>query len=496
MPIVLNDTIDVQDAPRTRSNVRKLGLPEPPGLAQANSYLCPLGPVYGRAYLCLLKEDLDAIDKESADHKILFKEAVRPGSPLAATEVTVRKLVFVRAACLTAGRPSDPKAVYLAEFADLRRQMHNADFFHGVRKQYNIYAAQNGVTYDSSRDGGAAGVNWTWETLCEDLWTALGFWLGAWPGFPGGFTPDTEPTGFHFLGVSGWLALCEVLERIGAAVAFDPTFEPTEEQGQAHIVQVGAEDDAGFQQLADLETTRRRLLYDAQVIESVRGKLPKDVRVYFNKAHEHYGSEQTTPGEHDDANTDANWLKEPVVTKLETAGGIAGEPAEHVLWDDLPALIAFNGTQTANSLLATNARAADRAATYLRQLEEGGTRLHRIHSGALPFKPGARLKAVAWRQAADGGIVTEIVRHPSRFLRPAEDRRGWEEVNHLGRGHSMQPPDFGPSYPQYPWPVQLVEVTGEQDANGFFPGLVLQVNPDLPNAATREPCWVADVDGL
>jgi hypothetical protein len=490
--LVLDDKVPVQDARADRAALARLGIPEPPGMDLANSFLNPLGPAPARALLLLLRRDLDALDREKA-HKVRFDDGL-------GGRAQAGNLYFVGADPVTPGAPGDPAATYLCEFADARRQVCNDAFHHGLTNaQYNVPAPDSGLaTYVHGRQ--SATDDWGWASLCEDLWLRIGAaYLGDWPGMA--FAPDGKPNGFTFQGMSVWRALSLVLGRLGAAVAFDHSKDVgPAATGYATVVRVGAAD-AAPETLHKALVKAGRLLYPGDRVEGKRGKFPRKVRVLFNRFCEHFGSEDTLSF---DGNFLANGPYAVDVQLKDLSLGIKtgeGEDVTTCLWDDLPAYCGLGGGSVlAASVTACAARATERAKDYVRTLlfrdnanppagDDGGPR-QRIYTGIQPFKPGPQVSGVAWRQAPDGNFITEVIRRPGRFLRPGA--KGFEEVGPDGVSLTMLPPDYNVTFPLYPRLEQVVRVVAGP-SGGLYDAYFERTDPSSLTTADLHPCWLLDV---
>lgn len=465
---ILFDSYPVYDARREREHVARLGLPFLSGLERANSFSVPLGVSPSRGWICLRRGDLDELDVDAL-HTLTFNDGTN--------EVVLQNIVFIKGQNLTPGLADDPNAVYLCELSDTRWLCHNPYYSVANDRTYNLPSVNHGGAYlPDSQDSGS---DWTWSTMCQSLWERLPR-LGTYPELPSGVTPDTKPTGFNYIGVSAWLALCEVLNRIGCAVACDLLLT-----SPFSIVQIGAAD-AAFSALQTANASSK--IYDGEFIESNLAHFPSKVKVFFNRINTHYGSEQTTP------NTDENWWTTPNFTKEVDTGISGAETASSPVWDDLVGIAKLDETLTTASNSALIARAADHAASWQKLVDDGGNRLHAIYSGCLAFKPSSKLKGHAWRMLGDGtdknGIVTEIVNYPSRML-AVGDSGQWIERFDFGQSVNTFSPDLRPTWPLYPHLLQNIEVTSSSaDGDGLWTGSVVQVDPPNVLYSVKEDCVV------
>ena len=481
MQILIDNLYYARDALAEAANLAALSLPAPPDFALANSVVNTLGQRPARALFLMTRKDLTTF-QQNGFHTVALDDGK-------GNAFTLNNLVFVNARAVTPGEPSDLKGCYLAEFADARWRVQNPYYSIPCNKQYNVRAPGWGGAELYYADSTNAGTTWTWATMIADLWGLMTTQLGTAPALP--FTPDGTPEGWIFPGVPAWQALCQVLWRIGCAVACDLTAATG---SQYSIVQVGAADttqDAMQTSLAD------RKIHDEEFIEPIRAKVPYGVRVHFHRLQEHFGTEFTT------AQTAAQWQTSSVYTvdvnNSDTGSTESGSLTP--LWDDLPAL--YDSTGTITNAAACTTRATERATDFFRMLQSnGGGRLHRTYSGVASFKTGSNLKGVAWRQdqvgigdaAHPGGLVTEIVRHPFRMLAGINGQGKWIEED--AGSTAIQPPDFGPTSPNYPpMPVVIEIATAAADASGRFNATVELLNSATLAFSDKEAVWAIDVNG-
>src|SRR5262249_34048304 len=149
-----------------------------------------------------------------------------------------------------------------------------------------------------------------------------------YPGLPQEVPLDAKPTGFQYIGVPCWLALCEVLNRLSCAVA--PRYGGKKPW---QIVYIGTNSDQYNDRIIQ-NIPQKKLFYDAYPVGSNRTKFPSRVAVFFNKFYENYGSEITaTP-------TAAQWQTKSVVyyiiDPVNDLGLVLKNPqiCVHPIWDD------------------------------------------------------------------------------------------------------------------------------------------------------------------
>lgn len=444
---------------------------------RANSYVCPRGKDPGTAWLLMLRATVNALNY--TDFKpLLFR------SPQG--EVTLGKLRFVRATCMSAGpTTTDTNAAYLLELADKRRWLSMST----AVKQYNVRCpappATSGVSlyHSESLNSGAL---WTWQTMLNDLWLLLPSSLrGTAPTLP--YTPNGTPEGFRFLGVSAWESIHQVLDKIGCTTVYNPATDALS------IVRTGVAQ-SGLSSAVSALTNRK--LDDLSPVAHASAFVPATVRVLFHKVYKHYGSEPLT-------HRTGNWSQDPIYQE-DIATGIAGAVAGTILplWDDLPAIVAPSGTVVNSGDLAT--RATEVAANYINGVTKRANHGHILYSGAVTtIGTGSEVERVIWRDYGDGmGMITEVINRPSALM------------NGSGSGPSgpslhLNPPDLSrASFPVYPRDVHLVEVYSDTGAdgsavspvgNGLFAGKVLRVDVDANTASesvytTGEDCFLLVVN--
>lgn len=353
-------------------------------------FLQQLGEQPGRGLVHLTRAKLAALDLDAL-------HALTWGDPEGRAQTLHNLVVCREPECLSPGVVDDPDALYAVELADSRWLLRNPHYSAPVNAHYNVRqpAGGSGTYYAESLN---AGVPWTWAGLAEDLWGLMAAQLGAWPGLPAGVAPTTSPEGFSYVGASAWEALCGVLARVGCAAALDLTAETD----QGFIVLVGEAGPAADATLAEAES-RWRKLHDGEFLGIVRGKIPYGVRVFFFRRDLAAGAPVWVP----------NWA-----TYVDVVGPDSdrAEPGVyHPIRADLPAL--FDATGTLTNAADLTARANEIADDFFRGLRDGGgERLLKTYTGVLAIGPGATVKAVAHRLDAQGGVVTDVVRHPLAAL--------------------------------------------------------------------------------
>lgn len=459
--------LTVQDAHAEAENLQELGYPLPANFGRANSLLNPLGEQPARGWFLMLRSDLDQLDLNGL-HTLEMQDDYD-------NSIKATNLVLCREPeCLTpSDDASDPNACFLVEVADSRWRCHNPYYSVAVNKRYNVRApGWGGQYYSKTLNGGAT---WSWTEMLSDLWSAAAGALGGFPGLPAGVSADGIPERYQFLGVSGWRALHQVLNKLGVAVAWNLT--------SYSLVKIGAADAATQ---AVLNAAGDRLLFDRQFASIVRGRVPAGVRVHFHRVQEHYGSEPATEQD------DTQFITDNVYT-VDVDGTASGtDGSYHPLWDDLPAVYDPSGTLLHAADLVT--RAQSRATAYFAGIYgDGGNRRRQVYSGLVNLSPSSILRGVCFRQDLQGltdpeadaaGIVTEVITWPTTQLR-VSDNAQFEEA--LADNTALHPPDLRVKEPVWPDLLQIVRVTATAlDGIGAVTGFVQGWNSDTNAWIDRE----------
>lgn len=456
------------------ANLAELGRTPPPEFARCNSLVNPLGREPARAYVLMLREDLNKLNL-NALHTLTFGDSL--GNRVSALNL----VVIQEPLALTGDNPlGDTRTSYFVQLADARWRVRNPNYQIPVNLQYNVrapaYAAAGGATiyYADSLNAGAA---WTWLTLVQSLWGTMSAQLGTAPAaLP--FTPDGTPEGWIFAGVPAWDALCDVLDRIGCAVTWTPG------TGVYSLVRIGAADAASDLVISKAESAHRKIL-DGEYPSVVRGKLPYGVRVFFHRSSQYAGTEEAA------TRTTSQWQTGSVYN-VDVVGPNAAtaEPGTyHLIWDDLTAVYSPAGVLQNGAALAT--RAAERSADYFRQHSGvGGNRLWKTYGGLVNIAPGSTVRGVAWRQDQQGGFVTEIVRSPLTGGQLAALPGTWLAAE----SEPVQPPDFAPTQPVWPGWLATLKIETAAISSGLFDASIQR--PDGSGGrTTRESIWGKDLAG-
>lgn len=430
---------------------------------KANAIFEPLGAP-SRAWLLMLKSDLDALDRNSS-HTITWAEYRDGSSP---SSRAFRGWYVVKSERLKVGGEGDANGLHLVEFTDARGiAARHSDTF-------SIIANSRSYAQDDDFLTGTEGF--TWDSLGSSLWSACAV-LGAWPGLP--FAPDGIPNNAKFVGLNAWDALCVFLDRLDCAVARDP-FTNT-----YTIAALGA-----VQAVPDPVLPK----WNGEAEGGPACEVPEKVRVYFHSHYESYGQER-------DTEIDDNWAFngggqiELVVTGA--AGAVPGTIKP--LWDDLPWLLDEDNVDANAAARAT--RAAERSAKWVQRMQTGHA--HKCFEGVHNITCGGQVRAVLWRHWGDGhSTITEYMSKPDLVFgfAPGVDSSSCFLSSPARENYS--PPDIGrhtfPSYPRLPNIVQVVNTGAdagtivEATGNGFHLGKVRRfVANALP---TLEDCLIRFVD--
>lgn len=347
--------------------------------------------------MLVAREDYDKLDKYRTDLQL------EVDNPLRADNVGVLKnLSIVQSQCVTRGIGSSKKALYLVELTDGRGIVDNRWFQFPLNTQYNVRTpAYPSTFYPASMNGG---TTWTWATMLEDIWTRMATHIGAWPGFPAGFTTPSTPEGWWFTGVPAWRALNDILELIGLTVACDLTSATP-----FTLVRPGNAD-ATF----DTLTTKydKFLEDDLEWIDLGAGRVPKTVTVLFRRRNAVYGVEETV--RYDSPQWSMTTAYSVVVTAPAAFSSAVGQ---HYIWSDFTVRYDQNNLPLAEDVVTAAARAQSDVLDYFADVYRQTLGfMSRTYKGALPFATGSQVDVVRWFQDYGyddwGGWRTELVRGP------------------------------------------------------------------------------------
>ncbi len=355
----------------------------------ANTFATGVGPTPGSAGLLMRYDALQRLNREALNDLTFTDDKGQ--------SVTIKDLVFVRAASITPSYKAAPDSCFLLDVRDARHLAGNEFYSNPVNTMYNVLApTASGQPQNYFAGSLNAGSPWTWQAMLNDLWNN---WikidaLGPAPTLPQAALPSSNPTELIFSGIPSWSVYNSILVRLGCGLVLDPF-----KSKSPSIVQLGAADAKATQAMALLANQRR---LDDYPVESNQAKVASAVRVFFPRLTEQlYGAQETLPP-----------LEYPV--DVLAPAGIAGIKSGTVvgLSDDMPAI--FDGHGNIQNLASLQTRANERAADYYRMVQSGGSLLHITYIGIQNNRgllPGSQISGVNWRDYG-GGYVTEIVRYP------------------------------------------------------------------------------------
>ena len=475
----------------------RLGLDTSIWLQKAGKIIWPRGAEPGRAWVLMRRADVESVGVNS--EQTLRVEYNDNG--LSFVGLTVSR----SPQCVLYAGNSHPDSVYLVELSDRRHMLLNPFFGSYIDRQYNVWApdgpypisgtepADNGrgYYYESVYQGGQP---YTWQQMLDDIWTYCTPSLGDSPQLP--FDPDGIPENFRFVGVSAWEAYNEVLRKISAAFCYQP-------DGTFSVVQVGNADDAKSNAVENYALWRTD---DEDTLPIIRGKVPREVIVFFNKHYWHYGKEETT------IPTGMQWSSKPAYrvtanipdSVLSQISQDADPSAKAFLWDEMPAVVAAD--YTIENKTELQARADARAADYMRVVFTGGRRTHYTYGGFVfdsAFFPGTDTSGVCWSDCgylgAPGmqspGPRTEVfntadpLRVDCATGRLVDDTAG--DISDATKNPDLARRTF-PNYPVHEQIVVTRKATPE--ANGYYDGYLVLYNPDTKKWERFEDVWVLDAN--
>lgn len=442
---------------------------------KANSFANPLGSIPGKGWILMLRRDLNQLDINTR-YDLTFSN-LDPASPL--EKITLKKLLIVKATCLTPGKEGDENSCYLVELIDSRWAARNKP----IDFQINVLSPNTSAKYyeSSLNRSSEESIPWTWSLAIKKIWDTNGT-LGEFPGLP--YEPEGIPSGYHFLAASSYDALSVMLAKIHCSLRYDP---------QTHIYDI-----VKLGETADLDSVlsekRSHLIYDAEVLESDKARITSKVRVYFHKAHNDYGQENTTESSTKQWVTDSYIYKDYSVADFDDVGIetlTLEENSTQIFWDDSSAIVNSDGTIDNDAELAT--RAQEIAHNYYLASGAGGTRLLKKYSGIHPeFKPSGELKYVCWK-FTKAGVTTEI----ARTIGFIDGMSLISPYTHLEQTENLMPPDFSrESYPIYFPQIQLVEVLEGPVEENYYRAQVIFFNPTTSSLDIRDECWLVCPDTM
>lgn len=444
-----------------------------------NSFTLPLGREAGRGWVLMNKSNLDLLDREG-EHTLRFKLA--DAKNRAIKQVEIRDLIIAsEPRCITPGRSGDAAAAYLVEIADKR----HLAYWRDCNRQFNVYMP--GV-YDNARILYARDTLknntdiWTWQQIVDQLWTDVSVLDGV-STLP--YTPDGTPQNFQYVGTSAWFALCDVLDRIGCAVYRTLA-------GVWSIARIGGAD-AGNDTIASLNAADR--IFNEETLSQTRGRIPKQVKVYFRKVAKHRGTELQLN------DVGKQFITNSVYTKVITGETLGYETDDSetgstaIQWSDFAVQVDAGGASVASDTTTADTIAEDIADTYYKRITNASRQL-RIYRGPVAFIPGPKISAVHWSNST-GDIQTETIREPLRVSAVGVGDGGSSDPFAVNR----MPPDFArATAPNYPDLVQLIEHSGAlPNSDGLSVGTLSYVNPDTAPFSLQsrtETVWFKETNAL
>ncbi len=444
------DDFEIVNAQSAFESLAEARIDASPYVGKANSYRCPLGAEAGKCFLFMRRRDLQnlvAVKGNTTDGKIrthtLTLGVAEVGGPT--KSISFPGLMFVRGWRLIPGESQDPKALYIVEFADLRWIAQKSL----INKRFNC-RANNSADSDFVEETTNSGTPWTWAQIAEQVWgeqneftnssgietKSIGTYSAVKIPTP---TPaiSSTPENLRYEGIDAYSALCDVLQRMGCTMRYDPINnefrgvqlgDGTADSGATHgelpkffKYEGGVDSHAAINKLSDGATTRREndlLLEDAEVIVG-RYLYPRRVAVHFPISH--VSGDQSAPV------FDKKGLYHVVEVEGDSlaigSDGVYTSPADQtapdttvILHDQTPARFADVDDADPTNDSELNTRAAEVANAYYRGLvDDLPGRL--VFSGIRKFIPGPFIQEVIWRDFGDG-IKTEIVRNQPKQPEP------------------------------------------------------------------------------
>ena len=412
---------------------------------QANSYVCPLGPEPGKAWLLLTRKQIDEIepsDRDGATLKFALYDLTE-GKSLQSLEV--EGMVFLRGQRMMMGKPDDENAVYLTEWADHRWWAWNFNNTTATSPgSFNVRmpSPEDPHQYyeQSRRSAGGSVSDYTWQTMLDNIWQRLpDSYAGLGPTLP--YTPSVAPDGWEVKDCHALGTLAKMLSEIGCTIGFDPTDKTYS------YVRLG--------QSQDEPDDLPRPVFDAEMITNVHAFCPRYSVSVFAKWEREHGTQDTT-------DEDVNWRFSTHSTQQTTISGTGSEGTKETQWHDVKDYLNSADRSARKQEFSDNLEND-------RKTPESLKRYSGIRTDQLP---GPQVKVVLWRHWGDG-FVTEVVRRPgvASAMRVLPDGRmdgQWKSIDRLQRG-----PDFGQqTFPVYP---QLMEFITIKEGS---PGLVTEPNAD------------------
>lgn len=364
---------------------QKFNRPEIPELIKANSLYVPGGCEPAIGWILLRREDYDALDNWSATLQLQIEDFDKNSS----SALTIKHLAIVQARCVTTGVISDKDALYLVQITDKRGVINSPWFSKPTNTQFNVRSpAYPGNYYVSTLTGS---VSWSWSTMIQNLWEQIPL-LGTWPTLP--ITPTGTPEDWLFTGISVWDALFSTLDHLGLTIAVDLTSDTP-----YTIVRKGNTDSA----FSTLTTQYANwLLEDEEPLSLGSGRVPGTLIVYFHKRYDYYGSEETVRYD------DKQWQVGHSIYSISVAApsDFTGAQGTGYIWSDFTIRIDANGNPYDADIATAQTIAAERATQFFDRIYSSTLgAMKRTYSGTLPFKTGAQVDRITWKQLPHGWIT-------------------------------------------------------------------------------------------
>ena len=433
------------------------------------------GPEMSEGFFIVSKDTLSSLSKTSTSLTATFRLRDDGGAIIQQAVVAGLMLVPPAVGLTTqhsySGATPSAKGdtAYLVHVADIRaRKWRKSDRKFNVRCPPTVTSGTVQTYYADSRN---AGSDWTWETAfdvlvtdCTDL-TATNL---PW-------TPGHKPENRLYVGIRSIDALNQYLESIGCRLARNWS------TGAFTVVRLGATD-AAYTTLRDANWTGTNfVIFDEDPQTWDHGRVPSQVTVYFSKVREYYGTELVTRA--DAGNNDA--MLTPISRSVTAASlgfsDVSGATGDEPIWSSIPAVVDFDGTETATSVTDTTAAADVEADRFYRKLMPR-TRMHRIHTGIVAFHTGSMVREVAFIAPKEGGIITEVADYADDDIGPAiGGGAGWNGTAEPLAADSMPPDINRKSWPQsYHERVQVLRLSSVNVSTSPASGVtayVQRINP-------------------
>lgn len=446
----------------------------------SNAVMWPSGPTAGRVRLLVDQDTLCRMGTEGPSLNELHTLKIGVDQEV----ICFKNLVVSRPpVCVVAGARHDPAAIYLIEFSDLRHLLHNSTFSNCVNVQYNVIAADTGTPYDTYDDTKNGAANWLWQEVLDNLWSLLNVpeEMGDSPQLP--FTPETAPRNLKFIGVSGWLAYNDVLDKLGCTFVLNP-------DSTTEIVLQGEDDSDYTSAIAFYDENAR--MDDDWSHEIVRGKVAAKVCVYFHKQWKHYGSEPTTDWAAgvQPATSPAH---EVTIDCPDDIADLVQPDSSVAIWDDAVALIDYDGSVINESEL--DEAAGVRADNYYRQTYTGGNWVRRVYMGFVcdpRLWPGSQVSLIVWYDRGHGPL-TEVFNAATKRRFDAKSMDRLMEGRDIYQQENWMPPDLARrSYANYPLTDQLVRNVSATKIGDFYDGWLVRINPETLEKEDMHRVWIYD----